>query len=152
MLAPQIVAVENDVLMALLLRNKQRGSMTAQHFRDLLRRMKGRLPAFSMNQINIEKIIFFWKKQYFTLNSMLKTRMFAWDLTNLCVVDGPIAGARDYLVANKFARFWCIEPCPLFKKMMEVFDNVSLKELIESVGSCSSGDPTEDIKFIDASD
>ncbi|CAK9161798.1 unnamed protein product [Ilex paraguariensis] len=72
--------------------------------------------------------------------------MFACDSADLCVVDGPISGAANYLVANKFARIWCIGPCPLFKKMMEVFSNVSSKELIESVGSCSGGDPAEDIE------
>ncbi|CAK9139245.1 unnamed protein product [Ilex paraguariensis] len=70
---------------------------------------------------------------------MLKTRMFAWDSADLCVVDGPIVGARDYLVANKFAITHCIDPCPLFEKMMEVFNNVSSEELIKSVGSYSGG-------------
>ncbi|CAK9149330.1 unnamed protein product [Ilex paraguariensis] len=62
-------------------------------------------------------------------------RMFAWNLADFCVVDGPIAEARDYLV-----------------KMMEVFDYVSPEELIESVDSCSGGDPAEDIEIIDVSD
>ncbi|CAK9160424.1 unnamed protein product [Ilex paraguariensis] len=74
------------------------------------------------------------------------------DSVNLCVVEGPLAGARDYLLANKFARIHYIDPCPLFEKMMKVFDNVSPEELIESVGSCSGGDPAEDIEIIDISD
>ncbi|CAK9166725.1 unnamed protein product [Ilex paraguariensis] len=111
---------------------------------DVLMRVKRRLPAFCIDQIELVKIIFFWKKQDFTIKAMLKMRMFAWDSVDSCIVDGPIAGARDYLVANKFARTHCIDPYPLFEKMMEVFD-VSPAELIESVGSCSSGDPAEDI-------
>ncbi|CAK9184211.1 unnamed protein product [Ilex paraguariensis] len=144
--------------MALLLRNKQwgivleRGNMTTQLFRDVLMRMKRRLPRFYIDQTDLVKIIFFWKNQYFTIKDMLKTRMFAWDSTDSCVIDGPIAGAHDYLVVNKFARTHCIDPCHLFEKMMEVFDNVSPKELIESVGSCSGGDPVEDIEIIDVSD
>ncbi|CAK9168030.1 unnamed protein product [Ilex paraguariensis] len=72
---------------------------------------------------------------------MLKTRMFAWDSASSCVINGPIARARDYLLAKKFAMRHCIDPCPLFDKMMEVFNDVSPEKLIESVGSCSGGDP-----------
>ncbi|CAK9153990.1 unnamed protein product, partial [Ilex paraguariensis] len=103
---PRISAAKSDVLMALLLQNKQRGivpkrgSMTTQHFRNLLRRMKRGLSAFSMDQIDLVKIIFFWKKQYFTIKSMLKIKMFAWDLANLCVVDGLIVEAHDCLVES----------------------------------------------------
>ncbi|CAK9147215.1 unnamed protein product [Ilex paraguariensis] len=155
---PQISATESDVLMALLLRNKQwgvvpeRGSMTAQHFRYLLRLMKRRLLAFTMDHIDFVKIIFFWKKQYFTIKAMLKTRMFSWGSADLYVIDRQIAGVRDYVVANKFARIWCIDPCPLFEKMMEIFDNMSPEELIERVGSCSGGDPAEDIEVINVFD
>ncbi|CAK9160572.1 unnamed protein product [Ilex paraguariensis] len=83
---------------------------------------------------------------------MLKTRMFAWDLASSCVIDGPIAGARNYLLANKFAIRHCIDPCPLFDKIMEVFNDVSPEELIESVGSCSSSDLAHDIDIIELSD
>ncbi|CAK9168644.1 unnamed protein product [Ilex paraguariensis] len=98
MSVPRISPVESEVLMAVLLRNKQRGivpergSMTAQHFKDLV------------------------------------------------------------MQANKFTRTHCIDPCLLFEKMMEVFDNVSPEELIESMGSCSGGDPADDIEIIDISD
>ncbi|CAK9180018.1 unnamed protein product [Ilex paraguariensis] len=128
------------------------GMMTAQHFKDLVMRVKRRLPAICIDQIDLVKISFFWKKKYFTIKAMLKTRMFAWDSVNLCVVEGPLAGARDYLLANKFAITHCIDPCPLFEKMVEVFDNVSPEELIKSVGSCSGGYPAEDIEIIDISD
>ena len=106
MLVPQISDAETEVLMTLLLRNKQReivlerGSMTAQHFRDLLHRLKRRLPACCIDQVDLVKIIFFRKKQYLTIKAMLKIRMFTWDSADLCVVDGPIAGARDYLVVS----------------------------------------------------
>ncbi|CAK9139262.1 unnamed protein product, partial [Ilex paraguariensis] len=103
----------------------ERGSMTTQNFKNLLRQMKRRLFAFSMNQIDLLKIIFFRKKQYFTIQSMLKTMMFAWDSADLCIVSGPIAGAEDYLL-----------------RMIKVFDKVFPEELIESVGSCSGGVPT----------
>ncbi|CAK9166684.1 unnamed protein product [Ilex paraguariensis] len=84
-------------------------------------------------------------------NYLMYGVMFVLGMVNLCVVKGPLAGAHDYLLANKFERTHCIDPCPLFEKMMEVFDNVSPKELIESVGSCSGGDLAEDIEIIDTS-
>ncbi|CAK9169068.1 unnamed protein product [Ilex paraguariensis] len=77
-----------------------------------------RLPASCIDQVDLVKIIFFWKKQYFSIKAMLKTRMFAWNSTDSCVIDE----------ANKFARTHCIDPCPLFEKKMEVFDVVSPEE------------------------
>ncbi|CAK9188188.1 unnamed protein product [Ilex paraguariensis] len=88
---------------------------------------KGDCLQFALIKLTLSRLLFFWKKQYFTIKDMLKMRMFAWDSADSCVVDGLIAGARDYLV-------------------------VSPEELIESVGSCLHGDPAEDIEIIDVSD
>ncbi|CAK9133285.1 unnamed protein product, partial [Ilex paraguariensis] len=71
MSVPQTSAVESEVLMTLFLRHKQReivperGRMTAPHFRDLLHQLKRRLPVTCIDQVDLAKIIFSWKKQYF---------------------------------------------------------------------------------------
>ncbi|CAK9137115.1 unnamed protein product [Ilex paraguariensis] len=91
-------------------------------------------------------------------------------LDNLCVEDAmdiPLAapvvvglddeGEGDRNVSNYLMQTSLLESGALnrvlcSRKMMEVFDNVSPEVMIESVGSCSGGDPIEDIDVIDVFD